>query len=181
MFGHFFGIFWTLCLYMLDTFLEHVWDMFGHILASEVGGSETFGSPPNREIVSCRACVRARGLVVRWDSDRKTCLLPFPFPFLPRFFLFFAPRALPFSLLPRLPFPFPFLLCLPFAPPPNLLSNFSWPYGYYLIKFAWRPFHFCMFFCSKTRETYFFAAFSGPNMLKYAKHGEKQNSQKWLE
>ena len=57
--------------------------------------------------------VRARGLVARWNSSsnpgREFSLFPF------------GPLSFPFSLVWQGVFP---------PPPPNLLSNFSWPYRY---------------------------------------------------
>ena len=54
-----------------------------------------------------RSCVRARGLVVEWKSGSNVVAGVFPFPFWPW-------EVFPFPL--RVP------------PPPNRLSNFSWPY-----------------------------------------------------
>ena len=69
----------------------------------------------NREIVSFRSCVRARGLVALWNWISNSAGRAFPFSLLPRVgrgaFLFWSWVVLgsfPFSLLGPGAFPFPF-------------------------------------------------------------------------
>ena len=72
-----------------------------YICISEVGGSEFAfrQAPPDREIVSCRACVRAVWMPSR-IPDQILGLLAFPFPFwIAGLSLFPFVIGLPFSLV----------------------------------------------------------------------------------
>ena len=84
-------------------------DMEYGVQISGIGG---WGAELNREIVSCRACVRAVCMSSEFGVKiygRPLSLLPFP------------AGGFPFSLSGRHVFPFP-------PTHTNLLSNFSWPY-----------------------------------------------------
>ena len=86
--------------------------VYGTIGMSPMRGLGVGGAELNREIVSCRACVRAVCMSSEIGAKNVVCRFPLSL---------FGPGGFPFSL----------------SPPPNLLSSFSWLYRYripYIIR-----------------------------------------------